>query len=77
MDGGENYMYHMTSAYHAPQRGAGTMLQQNQNQENMSYERYCMLREIHQTCREMNNRLGMMQNTLDRVYRCTCGRKCR
>jgi len=48
-----------------------------QNQENMAHERYCMLREINQTCREMNNRLSMMQNTLDRVYRCTCGRKCR
>jgi hypothetical protein len=70
-------MYQMTSAYHAPQRGVGAMLQQNQNQANMAHERYCMLREMHQMCREMNNRLGMMQNTLEMVYDCTCGRKCR
>lgn len=48
-----------------------------QNQGAMAYERYCMMREMNQMCREMNNRLGMMQNTLDRVYECTCGRKCR
>ncbi len=68
-------MYRMASTYDAPRLGAGAMMQQNQ--ENMAHERYCMLREINQTCREMNNRLSMMQNTLDRVYRCTCGRKCR
>ncbi|NMB11816.1 MAG: hypothetical protein GX977_05965 [Firmicutes bacterium] len=77
MDGGESYMYQMASAYQAPQRGAGAMLQQNQNEGYMAYERYCMMREMNQMCREMNNRLGMMQNTLEMVYDCTCGRKCR
>lgn len=67
-------MYQMRNCYETPRLGAAAM---QQNQGAMAYERYCMMREMNQMCREMNNRLGMMQNTLDRVYECTCGRKCR
>ena len=68
-------MYQMRSAYTASQLGENALVQQNHGQ--MAFERYCMLREINQMCREMNNRLGMMQNTLDQVFDCTCGRRCR
>ncbi|NLJ67894.1 MAG: hypothetical protein GX341_01060 [Firmicutes bacterium] len=36
----------------------------------MACERYGLLREI-------NNRLDNMQTTLDKVYQCTCCRRCR
>lgn len=72
MDGGEN-MYQMRSNYHE-RPGAGLAPQAMMpNQEYMANQRNAMMRDMHRMCHEMNNRLSMMQNTLEEVHRCTCG----
>jgi hypothetical protein len=43
------------------------------NQANTMGQRNAMMREMHSMCHEMNNRLSMMQNTLDQVHQCACG----
>ncbi|NMB25052.1 MAG: hypothetical protein GX986_05910 [Firmicutes bacterium] len=70
-------MYQLRSSHyeHQPMGLAqmGTQANQGNMMGNMMQQNQAMMCDMHRMCNEMNNRLSMMQNTLEQVHNCVCG----